>query len=230
MNSFKPLLYTFCIITLGSCQSLTFTKKQQDFVTKMSSVLYGAKVTLGKTTTSSTSEGNFKVFEIRIEDLPFDSANADANLLLASSIPAYVFYRDTIEDRKAYKYIDVIVKTNGKQYTDRYTPRQLEQVDGCLGTMAGIIQGLISSNVDSLTWYTDTSLIRRSDLSALAGKMKEADTQWGAVRDKSFKGFRLDETDGKTYILFGFYLQRQSTYHATMVLIDPRTKKAVGFN
>jgi hypothetical protein len=119
---------------------------------------------------------------------------------------------------------------NGKEYTNRYTPYQLEQVDGCLNTMAGVIQGLISSNVDSLAWYTDTSLISRTDLSYLAGKMKEEEAQWGTVKDKSFKGFRIDDKDGKTLILFGFFLQRQSSDQATMVLIDPSTKKAVGYN
>ena len=230
MNPFRLLLCTFSMLTLASCHTVTFSKKQLNFANQMSAMLNGAHVTLDMTTTSSTSEGNFKKFRIGIEGLPSDSVNADANFLLASSIPAYMFYKDTIEDRKAYKFIDVVVKTDGKEYTNRYTPYQLQQVDDCLNTMDGVVRGLISSNVDSLTYYTDTSLISRSNITFLTGKMKEADTQWGPIRDKNFKGFRFDEKDVKSYILFGIYFIRQSSIQRVTVLIDASTKKVVAYN
>jgi len=212
-----------------SCHSFIFSKKQTDFATNMSSMLGGARVNLTVTTTRSTSEGSFNNFEIEIEGLA-DSLQTETNLLLASSIPAYVFYKDTIADRKSYKYIDVVVKMKGKEYTSRYTPAQLQQVDDCGNTVTGYLGALKTMNIDSLRYYSDTSMTGDSVLSSLADKLKAADEKWGAVQSEDAKGFRLDEKDGKTYIYFKMYLKRQVTTQGANFWIDPATKKVISYS
>jgi len=196
----------------------------------MSSILSGAKVSLSINATSGTS-GSYKNYEINVEGLPpADSANMAANIMLASSYPAFIFYEDTIADRRSYKYIDVIVKVNEKEYTTRYTPHQLQQVDGCLLTFNGFVRAIKAANADSLGYYSDTSMIDRSATASLAGKLKEAEAQWGAVQKQITKGFRVGERNGGTYVFFKIYLKRETLNQAASFSIDPATKKVIGYS
>jgi len=230
MRPFNLLLCSLFIVTLASCQSLIFTKKQQDFAAQVSGELHGARVTLGKTATSSTSEGNFKVFQIDIEEMPTDSASRNTNLLFASSIPAYVFYRDTVADRKEYKYIYVVVKEDGKAHTSRYTTDQLRQVSSCFISLAGYIRAMKSLNNDSLRYYCITASDNQSAISSLVDAAREINEKWGPVQDFIIHGFRFEEKAGRQSIYFSTELQRTSQYQALEVWFDPSTSKVIAYD
>ena len=228
MNSFRILIAGITILTFASCQSLVFSKKEMDFATNMSALLKGAHVNLSKGVASSTTNGNLKYFEIEIEGLTSDSVHADEDLLLASSMPAYIFYKDTVDDRKSYKYIDVTVKGNGKEYSARYTPDQLQAVHACFAALGGYIGALTRLNSDSLSYYTDTSVTNHSPVAAVIETMKEMDTKWGPVQEQDTKGFKFDTKDGKDILYFHFSLRRGTVSQGVNLWMDPLTKKVVG--
>lgn len=86
----------FLMALLGSCHSLTISKKEAEFVKNTSSFLEGAPVTLSKEAGVSTSEGKYLHYDITIERLPTDTSSIEKFLLLAGSIPAFAFYKDTV--------------------------------------------------------------------------------------------------------------------------------------
>jgi len=229
MNPFRLLLCALPLFAIGSCRGIIFSKKQTEFAKNISSMLEGARVNLSVTATSSSSEGNYKMFEIEIEGLPLDSTNADDNILFASSIPAFVFYKDTVADRKSYKYINTVIKVGKKEYETLYTPYQMRQVDECSNMVAAYIGALKNENIDTLRYYNDSSINDTSVLS-LVDKLKVADARWGAAQSHITKGFRLDEENGRRYIYFRFYLKRQALNQGAKIYVDPDTKKVIGYS
>jgi len=230
MNLFRLLICAFPLFAIGSCQSMVFSKKQLDFTSNMSSQLNGCKVSLSVNAASGTS-GTYKNYVIGIEGLPStDSTNMEANLMLASSLPAYMFYTDTIADRKSYKYIEVVVKVNEKEYTTRYTPDQLAHVDECAYTAAAYIRAVKEVNIDSLRYYSDTSTIDNPTLFSMADKLKVANTKWGETQRHTTCGFRLGEREGKPYIFYKFNLHRETVVQEANFWIDPATKKVIGYS
>ena len=223
----KPLNLSIFIAgtLLISCHTVTFTKKELDFIGSTSSMLQGATVSLTKTAGASTSEGSYKKFEIEIENLPLDSAKTSGMLLFAGSMPAYIFMKDSVEDKMDFTYVEVVVKTKENEYRTRYTPAQLKLVDSGLKDVSGYDRGIQEVNVDSLTLYSDPVLLAKLPTDTLIEKLRYADSTWGKVEKITSNGFKFENKAGRQYIYFSTSLKRQSVSQNVELWVDPRTNK-----
>jgi hypothetical protein len=209
---------------------MVFSKKEMEFAGKLSPLLNGARVSLKKTATSSTSEGSFKKYDIEIEGLPLDTPDPDMVLLGARSIPAYIFYEDTVADPGSYKYVEVTVRTKDKQYQSRYTPHQLQQVHESFITMLRFINAMKDLNSDSLSYYIDTTTAKDFSAASFIDKMKGMDAKYGTIQNEVTKAFKFDQRMGKHLIYFRFGLHRTSAIQPTDMWVDPVTNKVAGIH
>jgi putative lipoic acid-binding regulatory protein len=107
----KPMKLFLVILTVNfmcSCNAQLFSKSESDFIDKVSTLLNRATITIKKGIVTSSSEGNYNKFEIDIENFKYDSIRSKTNILKASSIPAYLFLKDSIARNVNYRYVDIV--------------------------------------------------------------------------------------------------------------------------
>jgi len=230
MHLFKTAASAAVILTLASCQSIALSKKELAFAGQMSALLNGARVTLGKTATISTSEGSLKEYNIKIEGLSLDTPDPDIVLLGASSLPAYFFYEDTVADPNSYKYVAVTIKTKDKLYKSRYTSHQLQQVHESFITALRFINALKSLNGDLLSEYVDTTSANKFTPAPIIERMKSTDAKYGTIQKEVAKAFKFEEQKGRQLIFFRFSLHRRTAIEGADILVDPVANKVSAFN
>lgn len=216
-------------ITLNSCESQVFTEKEKEFTNKISSLLNGASVKLKKGVVASASEGNFYKIEIFIDSLVIENGNK-TRLLFASSIPAYLYSKEDTVEKVNYKYLDVVVNTDGEKISTRYSMKQLSLVDSCIKAVNGFMYGLKELNKDSITSYSDPQIFDKIELSTLLINLKTAESKVGKADDIILNGFRFEEIGGKTYIHFSLCLKRQAGDHIVDLWTDPLTHNVSSFD
>jgi len=217
----------FCLLIIfGSCASTVFTKEEQEFTNKLSSVLRGATVEIKKGIAVSTSEGSFKKFEIDISNLKLDSNSRESELLFASSIPAYQFLVELSKSHLQYKYVDVVVTvTPDEQIRKRYTINDLQLFDSCLPAFQGFMYGVGESNKDSLIYYCESEVFAANSAGNLMSTLSKADKDFGKPTDHLFQGFTLDTARGKKVVIFTGYLIRPKMDNKVGVSINADSKK-----
>jgi hypothetical protein len=225
----KPILSIGVIllsIIFYSCASAVFSKEEQDFTNKISSLLGGATVEIKKGVAVSSTEGAFNKFEIDISNLKVDSTRVESSLLFASSIPAYQFLDELSKDHSQYKYVDVVVKLpRNEEIRRRYTLSDLQLVDSCLPAFQGFLYGLKESNKDSLLYYCESEVFAANSPDNLVLTLNKADQEFGKPNDQFFQGFTIDTFRGEKVVIFTGYLMRPKGDNRVDVSIKPRSKK-----
>lgn len=221
----KLFLVILTVNFMCSCNAQLFSKSESDFIDKVSTLLNRATITIKKGTVTSSSEGNYNKFEIDIENFKYDSIRSKTNILKASSIPAYLFLKDSIARNVNYRYVDVVLKTENEEIRSRYSIGQLLLVDSCLKSVDGYLFGLKELNKDSLIYYSSDALLTKIQPNVLIDGLRQAEPRVGKVTDVLLNGFSIDIIDDKELVYFSAYLRRTSGDNLIELWLDSKSKK-----
>lgn len=213
-----------------SCKSQIFSERERKFTDKLSLVLNGASVKYKKGVVTSSNEGRFFKIEIFVEEFAVETEVRDEKILFASSIPAYLFVKDSIENNFEYRYIDVVLNMDSGIVRSRYTRKQLMTVDSSMASVNGFIYGIKERNKDSLTYYSDPVLFKKIQLASFLDDLNEADRIMGKGTEINLNGFRFDKIDNLEYVYFSLYLKREKGNHEVLLWVNPETKKINAFD
>src|SRR5579871_794490 len=217
MKFFQWLPVFLLIAVAGSGQSSALAAREKDFSDEVSSLLNGAVVKVQR----GYVEGRSVKYEIDIDSLTIDSATEKRSWLFAASMPALLFIKDSVPGKAGCKYIDVLVKAEGKEVRKRYLVSDLKQVGPCFHLLQTYLNGLKEANADSLTRSSEAELLKKTPLPPLIEKLTRADEAWGGVEDMHLNGFRFDRKDDKKYIYFSVSLSRKAGDQLVELWMNP---------
>lgn len=225
----KPLRIVFAITAitcLVSCKGLSM-KEEQTFAANVSSMVNGLPVTVSAAAGVSTEKGSYRRLEIEIDNYVTVPQIRDYQLTYATSIPAFLYFRDSALRKKNYDQVQVTVKEGKNESVETFTLKDLEQVDRCVLPYNGFAEGLRTMNKDSLRRYADASLWEQMAIDSVIAGLKEMEEKYGQATSIVFGGFKKNE-GGKSFT-YPFLLERPKLNHRIIISIDPLTKKVIYF-
>jgi hypothetical protein len=221
--------YFFLIVTIIGCKGQTLNR-DQNFANRISALLNGARVTVKNGFALSTEEGNFRKYQIEIDNLNIDSNKKESDILFASSMPALVFLNE-YEKPNEFKYVNVSVSVEkSSKVNASYLLNDLQLVEKALPTFQGFLYGIKEINGDSINTHIDTGLINRGSVSQLLSALKTAAKRMGHPSDAFFQGFSIENYRGKKIVVYVSYLTCPLGEYKVEIGIDPARMKVVYYN